>query len=117
MTRQLILRLAELVIESRFPEMRRESMQSLENPLDFSFNKKFSGKFGLNKDLESFPDFEKYEDDNILDINFFITPVNANVSPRGEPESTPKNKRENWDEGKSVETWRISLEINENFII
>jgi hypothetical protein len=116
MTRQLILRLAELVIESRFPEMRRESMQDFENPLDYSFKKNFSGKFGLNKDLENFPDFNKLENDNILDIIFHISPMNANVSPRGEVESGRESNLENWDEGKTIETWRISLEINENYV-
>ena len=115
MTRQLILRLAEIVIESRFPEMRTESMQDYENPLDYSFYKSYSGKFGLNKDLENFPDFNKLEEDNILDIIFHISPMNVNVSPRGETESPREGANENWDEGKTIENWRISLEINEDY--
>jgi hypothetical protein len=57
-------------------------MESFENPLTFPFNKHFSGKFGLNKDLENFPDFNKSVGSNKLSISFFLKPIAGNTSPR-----------------------------------
>jgi len=57
---------------------------NLESPLNFPFDKVFSGKFGLKRDLENFPDFNKKDGHNELSLGFYISPMNAKVSPRGE---------------------------------
>lgn len=90
-TRQLLIRAAECILENRFPEMKTESMQTFENPLNFPFNKQFSGKFGLNKDLENFPDFNKTDTPNNLTISFFLKSLTGNVSPRRNSNSTSTN--------------------------
>lgn len=71
----------------------------------------FSGKFGLKRDLESFPDFTKQGEESVLSLSFYISPMNAKVSPRGES----KQSDQNWGENKTIETWRISLIINEDY--
>lgn len=65
-------------------------MQEFENPLAFPFNKPFSGKFGLNKDMQNFLKFDKNGLHDTLNISFYITPVNSNVSPRRDPETGEK---------------------------
>lgn len=52
LTRQLIIRWAEGILESRFSETKSDSMISYEDFMTFPFNKQFSGKFGLGKDLK-----------------------------------------------------------------
>lgn len=52
MVKQLIIRLAECILENRFPETKSDSMISYEDAITFPFNKTFSGKFGLSKDLK-----------------------------------------------------------------
>ena len=69
-------------------------MQSFASPLNFSFTEEFSGKFGLRKDLEHFPDFNKIGDDNQLTICFFLKPLIQNSAPRGK--SNTKSAMPDW---------------------
>ncbi|CAI2385034.1 unnamed protein product [Moneuplotes crassus] len=110
LTKQLIIRSAELLLEARFPEM-ASGPNSIDNPLNYPWRKKFFGKFGLKRDLKTFPDFNKIGEVNSLALSFYVSPLSAKVSPRGESSKDCDNR----GDIKTIETWNISLLINEDY--
>ena len=112
MTKQLIIRSAECILDNKFPEIKEQHAKNSENPLKFSFNEQFVGKFGLNKEVDSSPDLGKIGIPDKLTIIFFLKSPSGNNTPRRDPHSQSKAHGGQKKEWKTIETWNISFDIN-----
>ena len=114
LTKELIIRLTESILDSRFPHMNEDSSGLIQLPPNYSFDQRFTGKFGINKDLEGFPNFKKLGEKNALTLSFFLKPTfhnkalnRRNLIQSVMPDSLP-------DDLKIVENWKIFLELFEH---
>lgn len=111
MSKELIIRLTEMILENRFLDINGESDDFYMVPETYTYEKEFIGKYGLKKDFEEFPKNAKFGEIKNYSLSFFMKPLSLNKSPKDYLKHWHFEDEKELKQLQMLEVWNISLEI------
>ena len=113
MTRELVVRLIEWILNNRFHDSDQDSNLLYADPLNLPMNKEYFGKFGIKKDLENFPYNQKAGELNSLWIVLYLKSMKPFSNTQRS--KTLNLKRNSSNQLRVIERWHISLELSSSY--